>query len=111
MSDLGLSITDGLQLLEYNDLQYFVDRYSRRKQREKIIEAINRVDELIMVQGLFQSKKGQASYSRWKRDQTEKLEELDILENGTVFDKMKLEAKKSRKNLTVFDRLKRRLKN
>ena len=102
-SDLGVSITDALQLLAYDEVEYFVEEYSKRKRKRDIRESLKRVSEMLLV---FQSstKNGVRALARWQRENQDELEDLDIMINGTVFERLKL--MKGREKKTIFDRLK-----
>jgi len=102
-SDLGVSIADALQLLSYDEVEYFVEEYSKRKRKRDISEALNRVSEMLLV---FQSSmpSGIKALAKWQRDNLDELRNLDVMINGTVFERLKL--MKGRKKQTVFDRLK-----
>lgn len=71
-----------------------------QKQEAKIVDELNKVNLQIIADGV-QTKKGNVSYQKWRRDQIDTLNGLRVEE--TVFQKLK----NSVNNNTVFAKLKR----
>ncbi len=103
LKNYGFSSGDTLQLIDrYTDyeLSWFIENIIKDFNNHDIIKSLDFTSELIMVHNAITSKKGNASYSRWRKEKVEGMQELYKTE--TVFDKLH----KQPDTKTVFSRLK-----
>lgn len=106
LSDLDISIGDGIKLLEYNDLQYFVDIYSKKRDYRKLMGKLERINEALLINNAKSSERGVTALAREQKRIESELLKIRTELHGTVFDKLKLKGRS--RVLTVFERLKAR---
>lgn len=100
---MGISPSDSLNLIdEYpeEDVGWFVEQVTKQFEIDKIVDELSFVNNSIVAFNAS-SRKGNISYRKWRRDNVDKIEELNTVQ--TVFDRLK----KSKKIVTVFDKLRK----
>lgn len=108
LNSYGIDPINALKLLEYEDIDWFIEEYSKQVYNKSVRDKIEMVDSIRLAISSTQSKEGHQRYSKWRLDTIDSMHKKTKNKSGIfgrLRSKEKIEASKPK---GLFERLKGR---